>query len=237
MEATLVRRWLFFAMALSLAANVGHTVLADSTIPTWLRMIGAVAWPLLVYGAVDITVKVAWDLIHGRRGGVWLAKLLILIPGIPALITSYEHMHAVLLAMGERPFIAMIGPGAVDLFMIGATITLVLLQRTARLGQESTPAPAEAAEALAETTRPPMESPPPAPRRQRAASGNLEAAVTLLLEGEKTDAAATVSNIGVSTLRRYARVIRMMRTGHEVDARHVRPELVDFIRARLAVTP
>lgn len=134
----LVRGWLFFALTLSLLANIGHTLLADSAVPVWLRMIGAVAWPLLVFAGVDITVKVAWDSIVGKRAGIHLARLLILLPGIPAAITSYEHMHAVLLAMVEKPFIAMIGPGAVDLMMIGCTITLVLLQRTAR--QLATPA-------------------------------------------------------------------------------------------------
>ncbi len=225
-------------MALSLAANVGHTVLAESTIPTWLRMIGAVAWPLLVYGAVDITVKVAWDIIQGRRSGIWLAKLLILIPGIPALITSYEHMHAVLLAMGERPFIAMIGPGAVDLFMIGATITLVLLQRTARMSEAApAAAPAEvidpAPAPVFDVTYAPIER---KPRRTSAASGQLAEAVNLLLGGTASGEVAEETGVGASTVRRYAKVLKMIRTGHEVDARkeRVKPEMVALMRERMA---
>ena len=54
----LVRGTLVFTLGLSMAANVGHTILADSVVPTWLRMIGAVAWPLLVFLAVEILVRV-----------------------------------------------------------------------------------------------------------------------------------------------------------------------------------
>jgi hypothetical protein len=125
MEQQSGRRWVRFTLALtlalSMAANVGHTVLADSTIPTWLRMIGAVFWPVLVFLAVEILVRVFWLPKASHR----LARTLILVPGVPAAITSYEHMHAVLLAMGERPFIAAIGPGAVDVMMIGCTLTLL----------------------------------------------------------------------------------------------------------------
>lgn len=255
----LVRGWLFFALALSLLANIGHTLLADSMVPVWLRMIGAVAWPLLVFAGVDITVKVAWDLLHGRRGGVMLARLLILLPAIPAAVTSYEHMHAVLLAMGERPFIASFGPGAVDLMMIGCTITLVLLQRSLRdLEQEPAPA-APAVEQLEQVSIPlpgagvvtgergrsealfemlTGNEPPPelvipqerVERKPRAAKAEQEQAIKLMLAGEPVSADV----MGASTLRRYQKAMRTLRGNPQADidckAEKVRPELIAIIR-------
>jgi len=119
-------RFTLVAMLLvSISANVGHTLLAQSAIPTWLRMTGAVIWPLIVFLAIEVLVRTDWGVgfIHGA------IRAVILAPAIPAAITSYEHMHAVLLSMGERPFIAAIGPGAVDLLMIGCTLALLLAYR------------------------------------------------------------------------------------------------------------
>lgn len=240
----LVRRSLYFALALSLAANVGHTMLAASAIPTWLRMIGAVAWPVLVFLAVHITVNVAWDLLHGRAAGRHLARMLILIPGIPALITSYEHMHAVLLAMGERPFIAKLGPGAVDLFMIGCTITLVLIQRTARLAATAEPAPEriappvlpalEPVEPITEIGRQAADSLGIKLRKPRSTSGDPVKAIEMLIEGRRQEA-VDAGHMPPSTMRRYAAVLRDLQQAPQGPinerARKVRPELVEMIRA------
>jgi len=246
--AKLVRRALFFTLFLSLAANVGHTLLAVSVIPAWLRMIGAVAWPLLIFLGVDITVKVAWEIISGRRLGVWCARLLILIPAIPAGIASYEHMHAVLLAMGERPFIAQIGPGAVDLFMIGCTITLVLLSKP--IAAQPEPAPQAVVAELPEI--PELEPAPEAteneqkaadllsltltnPRKPRAAKVEQEKAVRMMLDGQATEA-VDAGLMGASTMRRYVKVQRMLIAGQiEVDPirEKVNPELVEIIRTSL----
>jgi hypothetical protein len=244
----LVRRTLLFTLALSLLANIGHTLLADSRVPVWLRMIGAVAWPILVFLGVDITVKVAWDAISGRRGGIWLARLLILIPGVPAGITSYEHMHAVLLAMGERPFIAAIGPGAVDLMMIGCTITLVLLQRSAGTAQDFVtpkvipPGAGVWEQMIKQYEEAARENPieqerkVQQPRRPRPASGDQAKAIELMLAG-KADAAVEGVMMGASTMRRYQRAWRILQANPAAfpDAaacatEKVRPELIEQIR-------
>lgn len=242
----LVRRTLFFTLGLSVLANVGHTLLADSQVPVWLRMIGAIAWPVLVFLGVDITVKTAWDAITGRRGGIWLARLLILVPGIPAGITSYEHMHAVLLAMDEKPFIALIGPGAVDLMMIGCTITLVLLQRIpppvapietdrAQIAFEEamiTPWTPEHGEELARKVRQSSR----APRNP----GQQEKAIEMMMAGQGTEAVEQ-GLMGASTMRRYQRAERILRTNpgayssaEDIAAEKVRPELIGQIRGAIA---
>jgi hypothetical protein len=242
-SAGLVRRTLFFTLGLSVLANVGHTLLADSTVPVWLRMIGAIAWPVLVFLGVDITVKTAWDAITGKRGGIWLARLLILVPGVPAGITSYEHMHAVLLAMGERPFIALIGPGAVDLMMIGCTITLVMLQRVKPV---EVPEAATPAAEITETSIEDFEIKPWTPehgeqlaRKVRQSSraarnpGEQEQAIRMMLDGESAKA---VENdlMGASTMRRYVRAERILRGDLAADpGDKLRPELVEIIRQHI----
>lgn len=248
-SAPLVRRTLFFTLGLSVLANVGHTLLADSQVPVWLRMIGAVTPPILVFLGVDITVKTAWDAITGRRGGIWLARLLILVPGIPAGITSYEHMHAVLLAMGEKQFIAMIFPGAVDLMMIGCTITLVLLQRIP-------PAAPEVMTMTVELTESPIEDfdvKPWTPEhgeqlarkvRQSTRSprnpGEQEKAIAMMMGGQAAEAVEQ-GLMGASTMRRYQRAERILRTNpaayttaEDLAAEKVRPELIGQIRDAIA---
>ncbi len=242
----LVRGVLLFTLMLSMAANIGHTVLAVSTVPVGFRMVGAVAWPLLVFFGVEIIVRVAWDAIIGRRRLASLARLLILVPAAPAAITSYEHMHAVLTAMGERPFIAAIGPGAVDVMMIGCTITLVLTRRTTTTlppalpdeepaltdeelesvlerwgvsGQESTAAPISPA---------PMGTPESAPevsgqererkvRAPRAGRSEQESAVRMLLDGASVEDVHAATGIGRSTLGRYRTVMRVLHNNPQAD--------------------
>lgn len=125
----LVRATLLLTLGLSIAANIGHTILADSAVPVWLRMIGAVWWPLCVFLAVEIFFRVQLSGTVMHR----VAQALVLAPSVVAAITSYEHMHFMLLAMGEKPFIAIIGPAAVDAFMIGCTLILLFTREMAAL--------------------------------------------------------------------------------------------------------
>ncbi len=246
-SAPLVRRTLFFTLGLSVLANVGHTLLADSTVPVWLRMIGAIAWPVLVFLGVDITVKTAWDAISGKRGGIWLARLLILVPGVPAGITSYEHMHAVLLAMGERPFIAAIGPGAVDLMMIGCTITLVLLQRAAPATEpvvierdfeitQRVPGVVGEHHLITESLERKVRQSSRPPR----IPGQQEKAIEMMMAGRGAEAVEQ-GLMGASTMRRYQRAERILRTNpgayssaEDIAAEKVRPELIGQIRGSIA---
>ncbi len=251
----LVRAVLLFSLAVSMAANVGHTLLAESVIPAWLRMIGAVIWPLFVFFGVEITVRVAWQLIAGHRALTALARLAVLVPAVPAAITSYEHMHAVLLAMGERPFIAMIGPGAVDVMMIGCTITLVITRaaRQAAGEPEHDEQKERSVEQPEQVSAPPMTVPremlaPVAPdlgavvteqraRAPRSAPEQLENAVEQLLAGATVSAAAEGNGVGRSTVQRYQKVKVALKLdpAAEIDckAEKVNPELVERIRAAL----
>ncbi len=242
LDALSARRWtrttLGITLGVSLLANVGHTLLAASTVPAWLRMIGAVAWPMLVFLAVEVLVRNTWQ----RRNSHRFARLLILLPGIPALITSYEHMHAVLLAMGERPFIAAIGPGAVDTLMIGCTLTLLFMRTPEPLPEipAADPIPAEVEMIEQETATGIVEIPAPIVKRERpertprpAAEDRAEA-IRLLLAGETPAVTAEKTGVALAALRRYQTQINKLRTlGADAElppASGVGPELMLIIR-------
>lgn len=119
------RRWargfLIFSLIVSLVGNVAHTWLADSVISLGLRVPSALLWPILTFGAIEIVIRVAWQSLWTHA----LARATVLTVSIPAAVTSYEHLHALLVMMGENRFISTIGPLAIDGMMIGCTLTLL----------------------------------------------------------------------------------------------------------------
>lgn len=125
------RRWarftLLLSLAVSIAANIGHTITVRSDIPVGWRIVGAVWWPIATLLAVEILLQVNWT---AGRGSHVLARVFLLVVAPIAAISSYEHMRTVLLLMGEHVFIADIGPGAVDVLMIGCTMTLIFTKLT-----------------------------------------------------------------------------------------------------------
>ncbi len=125
------RFWLIVALLVSIIANITHTVLAESDISLWLRVPGAVAWPMFTFAGIEIMVRVLWE----RRWTHSVARSVLLAAAVPAAITSYEHQYTLLGMMGETPFIQFIGPLAVDGLMIGCTMTLLFTR--AMSGQQS----------------------------------------------------------------------------------------------------
>jgi hypothetical protein len=138
------RRWargfLVLALIVSVVGNVAHTVLADSEISLWLRVPGAVVWPMFTFGAVEILVRVIWE----KRAPHVFARLFLLAVSIPAAITSYEHLFQLLKMSGESMWIAVIGPAAIDGMMIGCTMVLLFTRNVPTV--ETTPVNLDAAE-------------------------------------------------------------------------------------------
>lgn len=144
------RFWLVTALVVSVVANVTHTVLADSAISLWLRVPGAVVWPVFTFAGIEILARVIWQ----RRATHSFARAVLLAAAVPAAITSYEHQYNLLGLMGEGPVIQVIGPLAIDGLMIGCTLTL-LFTRTAtapvqELPQQLLEQPTEISDADAE---------------------------------------------------------------------------------------
>lgn len=122
-----------FGAAFSVAGNVTHTVLVDSPVSLILRIPFAVAWPLALFIAVEVLVRVPWR----RRLLDVLGRLVLILPvSAVAAVVSYQHLHQLMQLSGEDGFSSTIGPLAIDGLMMGGTVALlairfVLLMRTA----------------------------------------------------------------------------------------------------------
>lgn len=242
------RFWLIVALLVSVVANVAHTVLADSAISLWLRVPGAVVWPLFTFAGIEVVVRMVWE----RRWTHSVTRWCILAAAVPAAITSYTHQYNLLGMMGEAPHTQVIGPLAIDGFMVGLTMAL-LLTRPVPAGTEQ-PAPAARAqlseldadevlerwtEQLAPISPAPVaqELPPMPPgfsealqSRRRSGNAELEQKVRELLADPDLKAAN-------STMRRYAKVARALRDNPaaliDCKAEKVRPELVAIVREHM----
>lgn len=236
------RFWLITALIVSVVANVTHTVLADSDITLWLRVPGAVVWPVFTFAGIEILVRVQWQ----RRWTHVLARGVLLASAIPAAVTSYEHQHALLLKMGENEFIAVIGPLAIDGLMIGCTMTLLFTRALIAPTHEHSEQQAMSDEQLEQVVsrwvsdeRSEQSDAPvsPAPmltlvsseQSERAPRATNERTEQQLRELLSTPELKAVS----STMRRYAKIARLLRDapGAEVDysAEKVKRELVENV--------
>jgi hypothetical protein len=247
------RRWArtFLALALfvSVVGNVAHTVLAESEISQWLRVPGAVIWPVFTFGAIEIIVRMIWE----RSWTHNIARNILLLPAIPAAITSYEHLYSLLLLMGERAFIAMIGPLAIDGMMIGCTMVLLftrpgilpdapdldeVLTRyeitedldwdiAAQIELTHTPEDVPVSPA-------PVSAPPAAPRAPRAVSWDASRVAELVVDGEKTQTVMDQTGASRPTVDRFRKVAKILQADPRAVVDHaaekLRPEYVSMIR-------
>lgn len=237
------RRWAYGTLTGSLFAsivgNVAHTVLAQSSVSLALRVPFAVFWPLATFFAIEVLVRVIWE----PRASHRLARFALATPAVPAAVTSYQHLHALLLLSGENVFISWIGPAAIDGLMIGCTLTL-LFTRAAR--EILAPVSAPVAEMVelespelpdAPVSPAPVSASPAAPRAPRGEiTPALSAAVEALIDGAKP-----VEGPGASraVIARYGKVLRTLRSDPRVPIDHVaekvRPELVETMRRAVAL--
>lgn len=226
---------------LSIAGNATETVLTASPVNLAIRITLATFLPVIVFFAVEVFVRVAW-----RR--TWLdffgRAVLILLPSFGAAYVSFGHLFNLSRSSGADDVAASANALAIDGLMIGGTVALLAI-RAARLAAQNeeavVPLLAFAATPKAEEIVPEIVAAlPVAPKvsKPRATPEYLAAAVKLLLDGRSQEDAATESGAGLSTVRRYARVIRMVREDQDVklnlEKEKVRPELVDVIRHAIA---
>ena len=118
--------------AVSVAANVAHSYVPPATLPAgtdasaWSpepgAVLSAVIWPVFLFVAIEILVRIPWP--DGRR---WqLVRFGGLLPvALVAAVVSYRHMSGLLAHYGEDGLIVAIGPLAVDGLMIMAAGALV----------------------------------------------------------------------------------------------------------------
>jgi hypothetical protein len=127
----------------SIAANVAHSFIPPHGVAANWRpevgaVIGAVVWPVFLFVALEIFVRVRWP----RGVTWWLARWVGLLPvaGLAALV-SYRHLSGLLAHYGEEPIVYYAGPLAVDGLMVMATGALVAASRYRKTNApEETPA-------------------------------------------------------------------------------------------------
>lgn len=121
--------------SVSIAANVAHSYLPPANVPQgWAPDHGAVffavVWPVILFIAVEILVRVGWP-----RG--WSYALLrwagmVPVAGVAAFV-SYRHLSGLLAHYGEDAIVSHVGPLAIDGLMIMATGAIYAGKRAAAL--------------------------------------------------------------------------------------------------------
>lgn len=132
------RAWLITAMILSVGGNIAHASLADSGIHVALRIWPAALLPVFTFMGIEVLIRIAWE----RKFSWQSARVLSLLPAIPAAIASYEHLGSLLVMMGERTFTAWTIPGAIDGAMIASTVVLIVTRSRALPSPPSLEVPA-----------------------------------------------------------------------------------------------
>ena len=135
----------------SIAANIAHSFVPPDKAPAdWApqpgAVIGAIVWPVFLFGAVELLARVAWP--DGLR---WqLLRFGGMTPvAVVAALVSYRHLSALLAFYGEDTVTCLLGPLAVDGLMVMATGAILAVSHTTNdtstTSVPSTPTPAPAA--------------------------------------------------------------------------------------------
>jgi hypothetical protein len=243
---TWARSFLILALLVSVVGNVAETVLAESDISLWLRVPRAVVWPVFTFGAIEVLVRVIWRPSASHR----LARAMLLFPTVPAAISSYAHLYSLALMMGERHWVAIISPAAIDGLMIGTTLTLLFTRAIVAPAEHVLPEVAPAPEVLPEQIAPevlpevapapeilPVPVSPAAPRAPRV-SWDAPKVIDMILLGSKRAEIMSATGVNSTALGRLTKVANMLREERStpIDARteKVSPEHIDMIRRALA---
>ncbi|GIE93318.1 hypothetical protein [Paractinoplanes rishiriensis] len=113
----------------SIAANIAHSFVPPENAPAdWApqpgAVIGAIVWPVFLFVAVEILVRVAWP-----HGWSWrLVRFAGITPvALVAALVSYRHLSGLLKYYGEEPIVYIVGPLAADGLMVMATGALLAI--------------------------------------------------------------------------------------------------------------
>jgi hypothetical protein len=249
------RRWSRFALGfgavMSILGNETHTVLTPGHLNIVIRTALAVIWPVALFVAVEVLVRVNWRAQFIDYAG----RVIMMIPvTIVAAVVSYQHLHALMGLAGEDSVSALIGPVAIDGLMVGGTVALLAIRAASLITIEPVrelPAPEEVAATqpiepdvlwdnidwdreMIEMNQPVSPAPipvVPGPVKERAPRAKWDArqVCELAVQGVKASDAHTQTGVGQSTYDRYARVARILKEdpraaidpGKKVPAEHV----------------
>lgn len=221
------RLGLISGVAASITGNVANAWLTPSSVSLGLRVPMAIIWPVFLFLAVEILVRnraISGFLMRIGQGA-------LLAVAIPTAITSFVNLYALMVKAGEPATARITGPICIDLFMLGCTVVMLAARSVpifAPVAAVISSEPAAVTPALTPVVR--------ARATNADAQSKAEKGVLALIEGQTPEDVANLVDAGVSTVRRWARAIKLVRAGEEIDLKkeHVTAELVNFIREQVA---
>lgn len=116
---------------ISIAANVAHSFIHPHGAPAHWRpepgaVVGAVAWPVVLFFAVETLARTPWP----NRTRYHLLRWVGLPPvAFVAGLVSYRHLSGLLAHYGEDRLVYVFGPIAIDGLMVMATSALIATAR------------------------------------------------------------------------------------------------------------
>jgi hypothetical protein len=243
------KRWSRFALGfgavMSILGNETHTVLTHGHLNIVIRTALAVVWPVALFVAVEVLVRVNWRAQFIDYAG----RAIMMIPvTIVAAVVSYQHLHALMGLAGEDSISALIGPVAIDGLMVGGTVALLAIRARSLAEAELTvldemsasqpidpdfQAWGEELELTAPVSPAPIETPAEAKIRAPRARWDARHVCELALDGVKAGPASEATGIGQSTYARYLAAARTLQSDPRAvidPARKVPAEHVAILR-------
>lgn len=127
---------LLFGAGLSVGANLADTLRIRGPLVDVIDVALAVGPPLAALLVVELFVS-EWPRSWSVQSVRWVATLIV---GTLATIVSWIHIHELLAARGQNPYVAMLWPVAIDGLAIMAMAKLLVTRGHVATGQMATPA-------------------------------------------------------------------------------------------------
>lgn len=224
------KRWtrgtLVVGIIASITGNVADVVTAETEISLALRVPQAVFWPAALFLAIEVLIRVPWSSSSLSRIG----RPFLLSVAIPTAITSFLHLHDLMIKSGEPGLAQLTGPLAIDGLMLGATIALLVIRQLELKEQErgdveqvlfveQEQREEERIDSTLLEQVAPISPAPSAPQLERTprASWDVAKVCELAVDGVKASEASVATGIGASTYGRYIRVAKALKSSPALE--------------------
>lgn len=234
-----------------MAGNVTDTVMKTSDVNLGVRVPLALIFPGFLFGAIEVLVRIPW------LAKLWhlAARGFLLSVAVPTAITSYLHLHDLMVMGGETAVASVTGPLSIDGLMLGCTVALLATRRPAldpisqlapdssQIGStEEASLPEEQPSAITEEAAPEEIGQEEKPSRRHSSRAGAPAwdvvkVVHLLLEGRKTSEVASLSSVSPAVVGRVSQAVRLLRSDLSAEipsAWKISPAVAQIIRAEMA---
>lgn len=250
-------------ISFSIAGNVTDTVMKHSDVPVWLRISFATIWPVMLFVAVEVLVRIQWLPTWAHRG----ARTVLLSVAVPTAVTSFLHLHDLMTLAGETGVARVAGPLSVDGLMIGCAVALLVTRSLPPSALSSVRGVAQQFSGAFDSPpssvqwTPPEEVPPllpaetlprrrpsveeleeivnggaPAATRARASTWPIETVVRMMLDGAEKATVLRETKISETTHGRVRQAVTLLREDPHAEVPSlwkVRADVVQVIRAEV----